>query len=271
MKVRTKSIAIALSILIVIVLGTGIWFIRNQPQRYRGQVEKITVSAGKTAVLVYIAQHQGYFADQGLEVTIDTFQAGKLATDAMLAGEADISTASSSVLVSYGLERDDLRTFAGIATFQIQELVARQDHGIGQIDDLEGKRIGVTRKSAAEAALGRFLTLNGLSFQDVEIVDLKPQEIEDAMIKGEIDAALAWEPHVYRIKQALGDKVISWPGDSDQDQPGRNQLRQADLSQNAAGNGGKLAAFRARRIVYEIPGTRVENRRHQTTTPRGQK
>ncbi len=217
MKVSRKSIAIALSILIVIVLGTGIWFTRNQPQRYKGPVEKITVAAGKTAVLVYIAQHQGYFADHGLEVTIDTFQAGKLATDAMLAGEADISTASSSVLVSHSLERDDLRTFAGIATFQIQELVARTDHGIEQIDDLEGKRIGVTRKSGAEAALGRFLTLNGLSFQDVEIVDLKPQEIEDAMIKGEIDAALAWEPHVYNVKQALGDTVVSWPGDSDQD------------------------------------------------------
>lgn len=217
MKVRTKSIAIALAILIVIVLGIGSGCTRGQLQRYKGPVEKITVAAGKTALLAYVAQDQGHFADYGLEVTINTFEAGKLATDAMLVGEADISTASSSVLVSHSFERDDLRTFSGIATFQIQELVARTDHGIEQIDDLRGKRIGVTRKSAGEAALGRFLTLNGLSFQDVEIVDLKPQEIEDAMVRGVIDAALAWEPHVYNIKQALGDTVVSWPGDSDQD------------------------------------------------------
>ncbi len=217
MKVRTKSIAIALTILIVIVLGTGSGCTRGQTQRYRGVIEKITVAAGKTAVLVYIALDQGYFADHGLEVTINSFQAGKLATGAMLAGEADISTASSSVLVSHSFERDDLRTFAGIATYQIRELIARKDRGIGQIADLEGKRIGVTRNTGAEAALGRFLTLNGLSFQAVEIVDLKPQEIEDAMVRGEIDAALAWEPHVYNVKQALGDTVISWPGDSDQD------------------------------------------------------
>jgi len=216
MKTRRKSIAIIFAILIVIALGIGIWFTQNQAQRYRGPIEKITVAAGKTAVLVYIAQDQGYFADHGLEVTINTFQAGKLATDAMLAGEADISTASSSVLVSHSFERDDLRTFAGIATHQIKELVARKDHGIGQIDDLKGKRIGVTRKSGGEAALGRFLIFNELSFQDVEIVDMKPQEIEDAMVRGKIDAVLAWEPHVYNVKQALGDTVVSWPGDSDQ-------------------------------------------------------
>ena len=217
MKVRTKSIVIALTILIVIALGTGIWFSRNQAQRYRGPIEKITVAAGKTAVLVYIAQDQGYFADHGLEVTINTFQAGKLATAAMLAGKADISTASSSVLVSHSLERDDLRTFAGIATYQIKVMLARKDRGIRQIADFKGKRIGVTRKSAGEAALGRFLTLNGLSFQAIEIVNMKPQELEDAMIRGKIDAAMAWEPYAYNVKQALGGTVIGWPGDSGQD------------------------------------------------------
>ena len=217
MKSQTKAIYAIIAILLVVVVGTSFWIMRNQNQSYRGLVEGVTVAAGKTAVLVYVAQEQGYFTQHGLEVTINNFQAGTLAADAMLAGEVDIATASSSVLVSQSFERDDIRTFGTIATFRIQELISRSDHGITQIGDLSGKKIGVTVGSAGEAALGRFLTLNGLAFQDVEIVDLKPQEIEDAMFNGEIDAALTWEPHVYNVKQALGEKVISWPGDSDQD------------------------------------------------------
>ena len=217
MKTKTKVVAVVLTILLVIVVGLRFLVTRNQNLSYQGPVEHVTVAAGKTAVLVYVAQEQGYFADNGLEVTINNLDAGKLAADAMLAGEADIATASSSVLVSQSFERDDIRTFGSIATFRIQELIARGDHGITQISDLSGKKIGVTVGSAGEAALGRFLTLNGLAFQEIEVVDLKPQEIVEAMIDGEIDAALAWEPHVYNLKQALGETVVSWPGDSDQD------------------------------------------------------
>jgi NitT/TauT family transport system substrate-binding protein len=104
-----------------------------------------------------------------------------------------------------------------IASYQKHELIARKDRGIDEIADVTDKKVGVTRKSAGEFVLGRFLTLNQLSFEDVEIVDLTPTEIIDAMGSGDIDAALTWEPYTYTIKQALGDTAISWPADSGQD------------------------------------------------------
>jgi ABC-type nitrate/sulfonate/bicarbonate transport system substrate-binding protein len=202
---------------VMILAGIIFIYIQNQNQTNHGPLEKLNVGVGKTAVLVYVAQEQGFFAENGLDVTIDLFNAGKLAMDAMINGEVDIATASSSVLVSHSFDRNDIKTFGAIATHQIEEFIARKDHGITQINDIKGKKIGVTKSSAGEAALGRFLVFNGLSFQEVEIVDLTPVEIEEKIINGEIDAALVWEPHPYNIKQALGDKVDSWPGDSDQD------------------------------------------------------
>jgi NitT/TauT family transport system substrate-binding protein len=180
--------------------------------------EEITLAvyAGSDSTLVYIAQEQGFFADNGLEVTLREYEAGKLAGDAVIAGEADIATSSDFVFVSNSLESDDLRVLGTISESDLIELVARKDRGISTPADLKGKRIGVTRKSAGEFYLGTFLTFNGLSLSDVEIVDLNPSEIVEAISGGEIDAGLTWNPNIYNMKQALGENAVSWPGQSGQ-------------------------------------------------------
>jgi NitT/TauT family transport system substrate-binding protein len=95
--------------------------------------------------------------------------------------------------------------------------LGRRDKGIESVEDLRGKQIGVTRKSAGEFFLGSFLIFNGLSLEDIKIVDLNPGEIVQAVLAGEIDAALTWEPNIYAISQTLGDGVIVWPGQAGQD------------------------------------------------------
>ena len=187
---------------------------QSQP---KGSLEKITVGAGQSAVLVYVAKDQGYFTKYGLDVAIKDYQAGKLATDALMAGEVDISTASDSAFVSNSFAYDDLRTFGVIATNQTMELVARKDHGINQIQDLKGKKVGVTKKSSGEFSLGRLLSFHGLSIQEIKIVDLKPKAIVQSIQSSQIDAAVTWQPHVYTIKGKLGDNAISWSADQDQD------------------------------------------------------
>ena len=39
---------------------------------------------------------------------------------------------------------------------------------------------------------------------EVEIVDLKPTELVDAIINGQVDAVLTWDPNAYNIKASLG-------------------------------------------------------------------
>ena len=183
-----------------------------------GPAEEITLAAysGSESALVYIAQEQGFFADNGVNVAFKEYEAGKLAADALLAGEADISTSTDFVFVSNSLEQDNLRILGTVAEFDNIELVARADHDISEPADLSGKRVGVTRQSAGEFFLGTFLSFNGLSLADVEIVDLNPSEIVDAITRGDIDAALTWNPNVFNIKQALEDNAVAWPGQSGQ-------------------------------------------------------
>ena len=203
----------------VCLLALGFLLGCNQTREAGELTEALTLAAyaGDTTSLIWIAEDQGFFADNGLDVEIEAYEAGKLAADALLAGEADIATAAEFVFVSQSFDHDDLRVFGAIATAQVNEVVARVDRGIRHPSDLRGKRIGVTRKSAGEFFLGRFLLFNGLFFEDVEVVDLSPSAIVQAMSNGEIDACLTWDPNVYEIKNRLGENSISWPGQSDQD------------------------------------------------------
>ena len=140
-----------------------------------------------------------------------------MAADALLADEVDIATTAEFVLVSNSFNHDDLRILGTIATARTTEVVARIDHGIQQPANLLGKRVGVTRQSTGEFFLGTFLLFNNLSLQDVEVVDLKPAEIVEAMANGQIDAAITWDPNIYKIKNSLQENAVSWPGQSGQD------------------------------------------------------
>jgi len=213
----TKAQKIFIGIAIIVVIGISVGGCQQKPEKYTGPVEKITVAAAEylTGALIYVAEDQGFFEENGLDVTIKGYGSGKACADALIAGEADIATSAGFVFVSNSFDYADLRVFGTVATAQVKELVARKDKGITTIDDLVGKKIGVTRKSGAEFLLGVFLTFNALSYEDVELVDLKPSEIVEAVLNGDIDAGFTWDPYTYNIKKELGDNAISWFGGKD--------------------------------------------------------
>lgn len=200
--------------IVIIVAGISLWLTQKIPPKHEEAMEQITLGAygGDTAALVWIAKEQDYFREHGLDVTIKTYEAGKLAADALLAGEVDFATSADFVFVSNSFDREDLRIVCTIANAEVIYLVARKDKGIHQVADLKGKKIGITRKSAAEFFLGNFLVFNHLRLEDIEVVDLKPSEIVDALSRGEIDAGFTWEPNIYHAKKRLGTNSIIIPG-----------------------------------------------------------
>jgi len=206
-----------IGIAIIAAIGISIGGCQEQPEKYTGPVEKITIAAAEylTGALIYVAEDQGYFEENGLDVTIKGYESGKTCGDALIAGEADIATSADNVFVSNSFQHTDLRVFGTVATKQIKELVARKDKGITTIDDLIGKRIAVKEKSGAEFQLGVFLVFNGISQEDVELVYLNPSEMLDAISNEDVDAVFVWDPYLYDMKKELGEDVVSWFGADD--------------------------------------------------------
>lgn len=217
-ELKKSTFAIVCILLVVGIVLIGVWYIQKPDQAFTGQVESVTIgqSSPQSSSLILIAEDQNYFADNGLNVTIKNYDAGLYAVNALIAGEVDIATATELVLAEKTLSGEKLQAVACIDKIDNEYIIARKDHGIQKVSDLAGKKIGVSRGTSAEFFLGRFLQLNGIDEQDITKVDLKPDQLYDAIVNGDVDAVITWEPRVFLIENELGDNGLVMPAQSGQ-------------------------------------------------------
>ena len=78
MKKRTITLII---IVAAMAAGLGLWFLQGSQGGHANKAVSVTVGADPTAVnsLICIAQDQGYFTAQGLDVTIKEYASAKAA------------------------------------------------------------------------------------------------------------------------------------------------------------------------------------------------
>jgi NitT/TauT family transport system substrate-binding protein len=186
---------------------------------YSGKVETITIGTVPTEInaLLYIAEAQNFFASNGLQVTLkEVYDSGATATAGMLNGEADLATASEFVAVRQILNGKDLINFGTIAKYENTFMIWHSASGIKTLQDLKGKRVGVTLKTISEFYLGRTFGLNGQNLEQVTLVDVKAADAEKAIANEAVDAVVTWEPWVTRIDQHLGKEVTIRPLQSGQ-------------------------------------------------------
>jgi len=138
---------------------------------------------------IIIAQEKGYFADQGLEVKIippaDPSDPPKL----VAAGKADLA-------VSYQPQLH-LQVHQGLPLIRVGTLVATPlncllvlEHGpIKSIADLKGKKIGFSVAGVEEALLASILKKNGLSFSDIELVNVN-WSLSPSLMSKQVDAVI---------------------------------------------------------------------------------
>ncbi len=176
------------------------------------KLTKVTIAetgSSPPALLLYVAQQQGFYEDEGLEVDIVTrYGHGKANIDAMLAGKVDVCTASETPVMRAGLAGNPVRVLATIGSADRHlAIVGRADSGIDNAGDLANKRLGVTEGSNAEFFFDAFLQMRGLSQLLVEKVHRKPKALPEAIKAGDVDAIVSWFPNWKRAEDELGDNA----------------------------------------------------------------
>ena len=119
MKIMSKKILIGIIIVIaVIILGISLyWFVQRQPEKYTGPVKKVTMGISSTSLLpslAHIAREKVYFLEQGIDMEIKDYPAGKFALAATLKGELDMGTVAGPPIVLSSFEQNDFAIFATI-------------------------------------------------------------------------------------------------------------------------------------------------------------
>jgi ABC-type nitrate/sulfonate/bicarbonate transport system substrate-binding protein len=182
-----------------------------EPRKPAGPPEQVTIAIAKNlnSVLVKIADTEGFFREEGIDVTLQTHSFGKTALQSLLDGKADLATAADTPIMFATMKGAMLSILATIDTSTRDEaIVANKDRGIGAAADLKGLRIGVALHSSGDYFLDSYLILNALSRQDVTIVDMNPEKMAEALVQGQVDAVSISQPHVANLRRILGEQGL---------------------------------------------------------------
>lgn len=201
--------------LVVLFISVAVsWFRYSSlpPQK----IERVVIADSKmvTSALIYIALEQGYFAEQGLDVQLQTHAYGKLALAAALDGKADLATVAEVPFAHAVIAGRTPVILAGINTSDKDLiLISRRNVGLSTPRDLMGKTVGMIEGTNSEMFLRLLLSINNVSTEDVHIIAIKPEEAVDLLSSGKIDAFSGWLGLRLKAEQALKGQyfVLSEP------------------------------------------------------------
>jgi ABC-type nitrate/sulfonate/bicarbonate transport system substrate-binding protein len=166
----------------------------------------------------FIAQDEGFFAEQGLEVEFVPFAKSSDIIPALVQGQLDVST----VFIGAGF----LNAIAGGANTKIVAgkgyldgtacgytgwMAPAQIADSGTLNDIKnwaGKKIATEKGTTSEYALEVLLAQGGLTLNDVEIMDVPIFNRMESLKNGAIDIAGSGEPWVYRMESSGTAKMI---------------------------------------------------------------
>lgn len=142
-----------------------------------------------------------------------TVRAGSEVISAMAGGSLDMcNIGSSPMVVGYanGLKASMVYIYKNIVDSEC--LVVQGNSGIATLADLKGKRIGLPFNTSVHFAAVAALKSAGLGLKDVQLINMRSDQIASAWQRREIDASYIWVPVLPRLTED-GGKIIFKTGD----------------------------------------------------------
>jgi NitT/TauT family transport system substrate-binding protein len=169
---------------------------------------------------IFIAQEEGYFAEQGLDVEYVTFTtASDTSSIALLQkGELDVAgQGPSSGVFNAVASSSDLKIVADrgylkadgcapLAMLAKTEWVAQNP--VLTLDSIKGKRMSLDPKNFSAWMFEKVLTPAGITLDDIETGDIKTPELMAAVENDAVDFITTGEPWITRLTDT--GKMVVW-------------------------------------------------------------
>jgi NitT/TauT family transport system substrate-binding protein len=176
-----------------------------------GDLQPVTV--GFVPVLIYgpviLAAEKGYFAEYGLDVTLEPLPGGSDMVTLTANGDFDIGVGGAGPAYFNAVQRGFDLKIIGPLHFERDPpatplVVSKERFDAGEItsvEDLAGMTVTVNAPGATEYWLATALGTGGLTIEDVELEYLPFPDVAAALASGAIDGAMLGEPLVTRAEQ----------------------------------------------------------------------
>lgn len=158
---------------------------------------------------VFVAKEKGYFAEYGLDVTLEPLPGGSDMVLLTASGEFDAAITGAGPAffnaVQGGLPLSVIapghQEGSPVATPLMISKEACESGEITSVADLQGKRVSVNARGATEYWLAQALATGGLTMDDITVETLAFPDAVAALQSGAIDAAMVGEPLATRAEQ----------------------------------------------------------------------
>ena len=173
---------------------------------------RIGITLNDSGLGAAYAQDQGYFQRAGLNVDVQPFGNASTSAQAITAGAIDVGVVDCLQVANAFIHGIPLAVFAGNCLFAKESptlvMVTSKSSAIRSPKDLENQTVGVVNlKSLSASAANEWLRVNGADPSKVKFFELPFPDMNTALERGTIAAALQGEPFLSAAKanqRALG-------------------------------------------------------------------
>lgn len=209
---NTVTLGLSMALLVGIFVGC-----QNSNVQKNTDTENVVLRIGAQPYplysSIYLAKKLGYLDEElkkvGATYRWTDFKTGPLVNEAVAAGSQDIGFMADMPAILAKSSGQDIEIIANVAYGEkaLAVLVAA-DSNITNPSQLKGKKVAYVKGSYAQHLLALVLKNAGLTFDDIESVNLAAGDMPVALEGKQIDAAVLWEQFVSKLTTEGRAKVL---------------------------------------------------------------
>lgn len=213
-KILTLAVAVMMILSALLAGGCGGTKEKNTKADEKAGTAK-TVRIGMVPLPFYshmwIAYKKGFLAEEldkaGYQLVWKPINLGPVVSESFAAGEIDMGV-MGDLPAFVGRSAGIKYTIVSVSDMaKSQALLVNPKAGIQSVADLKGKKAATTKNTSGHELLVAFLEREGMTLNDIQFINMSAADLSQALLKGDIDAAVIWEPAVTRLEDN-GMKVI---------------------------------------------------------------
>jgi NitT/TauT family transport system substrate-binding protein len=158
---------------------------------------------------IYVAQDQGFFKKEGVDVKVSTLEGGPAMAQAIIAGQADMGTQSDATSVTQMASGSDL---TALMDFQHSDTYIKVVWGPKVKAASDIKKLA-TLPGIMTLATVRYLESQNVDPKSVELVTATPPDVPVMLKRGDADATVIYEPWADRSASEANGKIVGSIGD----------------------------------------------------------
>lgn len=138
---------------------------------------------------VFWAKDKGYFAKEGLDVTIDQGTGSAATVTRIVSNTYDAGFGDMNAIIQLAGTKPGT---APVMVYMVYNtppfaLIVKKDSPIKTLKDLEGRKMGTPAGGSAGQLFPALAALNGIDVTKVSTVNMQPQLQEQMLVKGDVD------------------------------------------------------------------------------------